>query len=144
MPAAKIGLVQKYVGGAKSRPTLARLGGRNWERQKDRVEEAVTDLAADMLELAGRPFLKPGITFPPDTEWQREFDASFPYHETVDQLATIDAIKRDMGLAADGPAAVRRRGLRQDGTGDAGGVQGGRRRLSGGRPGAHHAAVRAA
>ena len=51
VPATKIGLVQKYVGGAKSRPTLAKLGGRIWERQKERVEEAVTDMAADMLEL---------------------------------------------------------------------------------------------
>ena len=51
VPATKIGLVQKYVGGSKSRPTLARLGGRMWGRQKQRAEEAVGDLAADMLEL---------------------------------------------------------------------------------------------
>ena len=96
VPTARIGLVQKYVGGAKSRPTLAKLGGRLWERQKDRVEEAVNDLAGDMLELQAARASRPGITFPPDTEWQREFDASFPYQETVDQLTTIDAIKRDM------------------------------------------------
>ena len=41
---------------------------------------------------------RPGIAYPADTEWQREFDASFPYHETADQLTTIDAIKRDMCL----------------------------------------------
>ncbi len=99
VPAAKIGLVQKYVGGAKSRPTLAKLGGRMWERQKGRVEEAVTDMAADMLDLQAARSSKPGIAYPPDTEWQREFDASFPYHETVDQLTTIDAIKRDMCLS---------------------------------------------
>ena len=51
MPASKIGLVQKYVGGTKSRPTLARLGGRAWERQKGKVQAAVSDLAAEMLEL---------------------------------------------------------------------------------------------
>ena len=96
VPAARIGLVQKYVGGAKSRPTLAKLGGRLWERQKDRVEQAVNDLAGDMLELQAARASRPGITYPPDTEWQREFDASFPYQETVDQLTTIDAIKRDM------------------------------------------------
>ncbi|MCE5267392.1 MAG: transcription-repair coupling factor [Planctomycetaceae bacterium] len=99
VPAAKIGLVQKYVGGSKSRPTLAKLGGRMWERQKGRVEEAVTDLAADMLELQAARAARPGIAYPADTEWQREFDASFPYQETVDQLTTIDAIKRDMCLA---------------------------------------------
>ena len=99
VPSTKIGLVQKYIGGAKSRPTLAKLGGRMWTRQKERVEEAVNDLAADMLELQAARASRPGITFPADTEWQREFDASFPYHETNDQLITIDAIKHDMCLA---------------------------------------------
>jgi transcription-repair coupling factor (superfamily II helicase) len=99
VPSTKIGLVQKYIGGAKSRPTLAKLGGRMWGRQKERVEEAVTDLAGDMLELQAARASRPGITFPADTEWQREFDASFPYHETNDQLLTIDAIKHDMCLA---------------------------------------------
>ncbi|MEN6404898.1 MAG: transcription-repair coupling factor [Thermoguttaceae bacterium] len=96
VPSTKIGLVQKYIGGTKSRPSLAKLGGRNWERQKERVEAAVTDLAADMLELQAARASRPGIAFPEDTEWQREFDASFPYQETQDQLVTIDAIKRDM------------------------------------------------
>ncbi len=145
VPATKIGLVQKYVGGAKSRPTLAKLGGRLWERQKERVEEAVTDLAAEMLELQAARASRPGITFPADTEWQREFDASFPYHET---RRPVDHHRRDQArhvpAAADGPAAVRRRGLRQDRAGDAGGVQGGRRRLPGGGAGAHHGAGRAA
>ena len=98
VPTTKIGLVQKYIGGTKSRPTLAKLGGRLWERQKERVEEAVTDMAADMLELQASRASRPGITFPEDTEWQREFDASFPYNETQDQLVTIEAIKRDMHM----------------------------------------------
>ena len=98
VPTTKIGLVQKYIGGTKSRPTLGKLGGRLWGRQKERVEEAVTDLAADMLELQAARASRPGIAFPHDTEWQREFDASFPYNETPDQLITIDAIKRDMCL----------------------------------------------
>jgi transcription-repair coupling factor (superfamily II helicase) len=96
VPSTKIGLVQKYVGGNKSRPTLAKLGGRMWGRQKDKVQEAVADMAADMLELQAARSSRPGIAFPPDTEWQREFDASFPYKETDDQLITIDAIKDDM------------------------------------------------
>ncbi len=99
VPSTKIGLVQKYIGGAKSRPMLAKLGGRLWEKQKERVEESVNDLAADMLELQAARASRPGITFPLDTEWQREFDASFPYHETPDQLITIDAIKHDMSLS---------------------------------------------
>jgi len=96
VPSSKIGLVQKYVGGSKSRPTLARLGGRTWGRQKEKVQKAVVDMAADMLELQAVRASRPGISFALETEWQREFDASFPYQETEDQVATIDAIKQDM------------------------------------------------
>lgn len=96
VPSSKIGLVQKYVGGTKSRPKLAKLGGRLWHRQKESVEKSVYDMAADMLELQAARAARPGIAFPNDTEWQREFDASFPYHETNDQLLAIEAIKQDM------------------------------------------------
>jgi transcription-repair coupling factor (superfamily II helicase) len=96
VPNSKIGLVQKYVGGSKARPRLAKLGGRLWNRQKRAVENAVSDLAAEMLQMQASRAARPGIAFPPDTEWQREFDASFPYHETGDQVTTIDAVKKDM------------------------------------------------
>ena len=96
VPSSKIGLVQKYVGGAKSRPTLARLGGRLWAHQKEKVQEAIGDLAAEMLDLQASRASRPGISFPADTDWQQEFDASFPYQETEDQLVTIEAIKHDM------------------------------------------------
>ncbi|MEX0675692.1 MAG: transcription-repair coupling factor [Pirellulales bacterium] len=97
VPASKIELVQKYVGGnKKSRPTLAHVGGRMWPRQKEAARLAVTDLAADMLELQAARALRPGIKFNRDTPWQREFDASFPYAETPDQLTSMAAIKSDM------------------------------------------------
>jgi transcription-repair coupling factor (superfamily II helicase) len=96
VPCSKIELVQKYVGGAKSRPTLARVGGQTWVRQKKAAESAVTDLAAEMLEMQAARGSRAGLSFPPDSEWQREFDASFPYMETPDQLVGISAIKRDM------------------------------------------------
>ncbi len=96
VPASKIGLVQKYVGGTKGRPMLARLGGRLWEKQKKRVESAVTDMAAEMLELQAVRASRPGISFRVETEWQHEFDASFPYKETPDQLTSLEAIKQDM------------------------------------------------
>jgi transcription-repair coupling factor (superfamily II helicase) len=98
VPASRIGLVQKYVGGAKSRPRLAKLGGRLWGRQKEAVEKAVIDLAADMIELQASRAARPGIAFPHDSEWQREFDASFPYNETDDQLTAIESVKDDMTL----------------------------------------------
>ena len=65
-------------------------------KQKEAAQKAVTDLAAEMIELQAARDARPGIAFPSDTEWQREFDAAFPYQETPDQLTSIDDIKRDM------------------------------------------------
>ncbi|MBN1854927.1 MAG: transcription-repair coupling factor [Pirellulales bacterium] len=96
VPSSKIELVQKYVGGTKNRPKLARIGGRMWIRQKRAAEAAVTDLASELIDLQATRSARPGITFPPDTEWQHEFDASFTYQETPDQLVAMDAIKEDM------------------------------------------------
>jgi transcription-repair coupling factor (superfamily II helicase) len=96
VPASKIDLVQKYVGGAKANPSLAKVGGKTWVRQKEAALEAVTDLASDMIEMQAARESRPGITFPPDSLWQQEFDASFPYQETPDQLAAIRSIKSDM------------------------------------------------
>ena len=98
VPAANIELVQKYVGGSKSRPSLARIGGRAWVKQKEAARAAVTDLAADMLRMQAMRSSRPGIRFPRDTAWQQEFDAAFPYRETTDQLSAIAAIKHDMQL----------------------------------------------
>ncbi len=99
VPASKIDLVQKYVGGAKSDPELSKLGGTSWQHKKARVEAAVLDLASEMLELQALREAKPGVAFPLDSDWQREFDAAFPYEETPDQLTTIAEIKRDMEKA---------------------------------------------
>jgi transcription-repair coupling factor (superfamily II helicase) len=96
VPASKIDLVQKYVGGAKSEPELSKLGGVGWQKKKDRVQAAVFDLASEMLQLQALRESKPGFAFPGDSDWQREFDAAFPYQETPDQLTTIAEIKRDM------------------------------------------------
>ncbi len=99
VPSFRIELVQKYVGGKSARPQLAKIGGRMWARQKKAAEEAVQDLAAEMIELAAKREARPGISFPDDTIWQKEFDASFPYQETPDQLTSIADIKRDMRQA---------------------------------------------
>jgi transcription-repair coupling factor (superfamily II helicase) len=96
VPASKINLVQKYIGGTKARPSLAKIGGKSWVRQKQAAQSAVSDLAADMLELQAAREARPGLRFAADTTWQQEFDAAFPYRETPDQLTAIDAIKQDM------------------------------------------------
>ncbi|WP_425395323.1 transcription-repair coupling factor [Aeoliella sp.] len=96
VPSFRIELVQKYVGGKKLRPPLAKIGGKAWVRQKKAAEQAVHDLAAEMIELAAKRDARPGIRFPEDTPWQKEFDAAFPYQETPDQLMAIADIKADM------------------------------------------------
>ena len=99
VPASQIDLVQKYIGGSKRTPPLSVIGGRQWGRQKEAAAAAVEDLAAEMLVLQAQRKSRPGITFDPDSQWQREFDASFPYHETDDQFEAIDHIKADMETA---------------------------------------------
>jgi transcription-repair coupling factor (superfamily II helicase) len=96
VPANRIELVQKYVGGFERYPDLSRLGTSVWEKRKAQVKEAVTDLAAEMLRLQARRASQPGIAYPADSTWQREFEASFIYAETPDQTEAIGAIKRDM------------------------------------------------
>lgn len=96
VPATRIQLIQRYVGGTKTRPRLAKIGGISWTNQRKAAESAVTDMADELLELQAKRATRRGIAFDPDNEWQRQFDASFPYLETPDQLTAIEAIKADM------------------------------------------------
>lgn len=96
VPSSKIDLVQRYVGATKARPKLARIGSQAWVRQKIAAEKAVTDMAADLLELQAQRKHLTGIAFKPDSVWQSQFDGSFPYEETPDQLTAIAATKADM------------------------------------------------
>ena len=96
VPVSQVDLVQKYIGGFKGRPHLSRIGGKAWAEKKRRAALAVEDLAADLLRLQAVRQTSPGIAYPDDTLWQKEFEASFPYPETDDQLAAMQEIKRDM------------------------------------------------
>ncbi|MFO0928177.1 MAG: transcription-repair coupling factor [Gemmataceae bacterium] len=96
VPVSKIDLVQKYVGGAKADPELSKLGGTAWQTKKEKVQAAVMDLAVDMLQLQAVREAQPGTALPPDTDWQKEFEATFPYQETPDQLTGLVEIKTDM------------------------------------------------
>ena len=96
VPASKIELVQKYVGGTKGRPKLAKIGGQLWIKQKKAAEAAVVDMASELLELQALRVSRAGIAFNADSEWQQAFDASFPYVPTPDQATAIQAIKVDM------------------------------------------------
>ncbi len=94
--ALKIDQVQKYIGGFAGKPPLSKLGGQKWTKQKEQVAESVRDLAAELLRVRAARESLPGIRYPDDTTWQREFEAEFPYQETDDQLAALSSIKKDM------------------------------------------------
>lgn len=96
VPATKIELVQKYIGSSDHRPRLDKIGSKSWEVRKKRTENAVKDVASDLLHVQALRNAKEGIVYPKDTEWQREFEESFIYEETPDQLQIIEDIKRDM------------------------------------------------
>jgi transcription-repair coupling factor (superfamily II helicase) len=96
VPAARINLIQKYIGGFHGHPQLSRLGSGVWEKQKAKVSEAVMDMAAELIEIQASRRAEVGTAYPPDTDWQREFEAEFPYEPTDDQVTSSEEIKADM------------------------------------------------
>ncbi len=91
-----IALVQKYIGTSPKRPKLSKIGSKKWQKQKEKVAESVADLAAELLEVQAKRQALGGFEFGPDSNWQVEFEESFPYQETPDQSAAIGEIKADM------------------------------------------------
>ncbi len=96
VPVEQIGRVTRYSGG--ERPALSKLGGTDWLRAKQRVRKAVDDLAEELLALYASRADARGHAFAPDTPWQSEMEASFPYEETIDQLRASAEVKADMEL----------------------------------------------
>jgi transcription-repair coupling factor (superfamily II helicase) len=88
--------VQKYIGAAGRRPELSKLGGRRWAKTKEQVADAVSELAESLLRIQALRDEAAGTAFPADTEWQREFEASFLYEETEDQLIVAKDIREDL------------------------------------------------
>jgi transcription-repair coupling factor (superfamily II helicase) len=97
VPLTRLDLVQKYrsaEGGAK--PPLSRLGTAQWAKTKARVKKAMQDMADELLKLYAERRMAEGHRFPPDSEWQKEFEDAFEYNETDDQDQAISDVKRDM------------------------------------------------
>jgi transcription-repair coupling factor (superfamily II helicase) len=94
VPTDQVGTVRKYTGG--DTPTLHRMGGADFEKSKARVRAATREIAQELVVLYRRRLATPGFAFSPDTPWQREVEEAFPYEETPDQQAAIDAVKHDM------------------------------------------------
>ena len=89
-------LVSRYVGVGGKAPALNKLGDTKWARTRKNAERSVEEFAAKMLSVAAERQNAKGITHAPDTKWQAEFEGSFIYRETPDQLRSVDEIKRDM------------------------------------------------
>jgi transcription-repair coupling factor (superfamily II helicase) len=96
VPVAHLDRIDRYVGGADASPTLSRLGTGEWERTKRRVRERTEEVARELLGLYSRREAAVGHAYPPDGDWQRELEQSFPFEETPDQILVLEEIKRDM------------------------------------------------
>ena len=93
---ANIALVQKYIGTSPKRPTLSKVGSKRWQKQKEKVAQSVRDLAAELLDIQAKRQALGGIAYGVDSNWQMEFEESFPYQETPDQITAAGEIKADM------------------------------------------------
>jgi transcription-repair coupling factor (superfamily II helicase) len=91
-----IHLVQKYIGTSPKRPGLSKVGSKKWLRQKKKVADSVRDMAAELLEVQAKRQAMKGIAYGADSNWQVEFEESFPYQETADQTTAVEQIKSDM------------------------------------------------
>lgn len=96
VPVTEAHLVSKYVGTGKARPQLHQLGGTRWTKAKAQAEHAVRDLASELLAIQAARETLQGYSFGEDTPWQREFESSFIYEETPDQMRAINETKADM------------------------------------------------
>ena len=96
MPFDHLDRVAAYVAPMEKSPSLTRLGTQEWSRTKSRVEKSTKEMASELLSLYAERELAEGHAAAPDTKWQRELEASFPFEETPDQLTTLAEIKYDM------------------------------------------------
>ncbi len=96
VPLTRMDLVEKYRGAGEGAPPLDRLGGSTWTARKSRVKAKMRDMADELLKLYAERRMAEGFAFSPDSNWQREFEDSFEYSETKDQLTATKEIKRDL------------------------------------------------
>ncbi len=98
VPTDQLDNVKKYIGGGESLPKINRLGSKEWENTKAKVKKNLREVARELIELYAKRQKSKGFAFSKDTPWQQEFENSFMYQETDDQLRCIDEIKKDMEM----------------------------------------------
>ena len=96
VPVDEIHLLQKYIGFEGYRPALSKLGTKLWERLKARARSGAHSVAFELLALQAKRASRPGYAFKPDTDWQRELEAAFPYPETPGQRRATAEVKADL------------------------------------------------
>jgi transcription-repair coupling factor (superfamily II helicase) len=96
VPLDQIHLVEKYIGREGVMPKLDKLSGSRWQHTKERAKKAIEDVARDLLRVYAERELATAPAFGPDTQWQRELEASFPYEETPHQISVTREIKDDL------------------------------------------------
>ncbi|MGH6629160.1 MAG: DEAD/DEAH box helicase, partial [Burkholderiales bacterium] len=96
VPLQESHLISRYVGLSKTKPQLGRVGSGRWEKTRQAAERATLDLAAELLGIQAQREAQPGHAFAADNDWQREFEAVFPFSETRDQTRAIVEVKTDM------------------------------------------------
>ncbi len=96
VPHEQLGKVSRYIGADSSVPALSKLGGKAWDNLKARARASVRELAGELLALYAQRQQAPGIPFDVDGDWLERLEAEFPYRETPDQQAAIEAVKEDL------------------------------------------------
>ena len=96
IPVDQLGILQKYVGGEGVAPKVNKLSGNEWKKTKAKARAAVDDMAEELMRISAIRMNTRGYAFSEDTVWQKEFEDTFPYEETDDQLRSVDEIKADM------------------------------------------------
>jgi transcription-repair coupling factor (superfamily II helicase) len=96
LPVQRLAAVSKYVGAGDGVGRLDKLGGATWQKTKESVRASVRQIAGDLLKLYATRQVHEGKAIGPDTPWQHEFEAAFPFEETPDQLEAIMRVKADL------------------------------------------------
>ncbi|MBW2272385.1 MAG: transcription-repair coupling factor, partial [Deltaproteobacteria bacterium] len=99
LPVHRLNLVQRYGGADAATPRIDRLGGQTWEKAKRSVKKSLRNMAAELLSVHAARELAPGYAFAPRDPYFEEFEGTFPFEETPDQLAAIEDALADMQKA---------------------------------------------
>ena len=96
IPTNSLDEIRKYVGGDEINLKLNKIGSKDWEKTTSKVKNNLRKVARDLIELYAKREKAKGFAFSKDNEFQKQFEATFPYIETDDQLRCIEEVKKDM------------------------------------------------